>query len=196
MFTYKLDILNKGRVHKYCVINNAEPMSYADALDLWQHNESFRSFFISLLADAPFSAYRWETPPVTLGTVNREFEFVLLDSPSLVRPPDTKTFASYFTTAESDTGIVIFENLGKDALLVVPSPQADDSAYAHIAAFTRNGPNPQNHALWQMVGQTMQQRITNRPIWLSTEGSGVSWLHVRLDCRPKYYGFSPYKEFA
>ena len=196
MFSYKLDILNKGRVHKYCVINNAEPMSYADALDLWQHNESFRSFFISLLADVPFSAYRWETPSVTLSTVNREFEFVLLDSPSLVRPPDTKTFASYFTTAESDTGIVIFENLDKDALLVVPSPQADGAAYAHIAAFTRSGPDPQNHALWQIVGQTMQQRITNQPIWLNTEGSGVSWLHIRLDSRPKYYGFSPYKEFA
>jgi len=81
-------------------------------------------------------------------------------------------------------------------LLVVPSPQADDAAYAHIAAFTRNGPDPQNHALWQILGQTMQQRITNQPIWLNTEGSGVSWLHIRLDSRPKYYGFSPYKEFA
>lgn len=193
MFSYKLDILNKGRIHKYCVINNAESMSYADSLDLWQHNESFRSFFISLLADAPFSAYRWETPPVTLSTVNREFEFVLLDSPSLVQPPDKETFASYFTTAESDTGIVVFENLGKDALLVVPIPQTDDSAYAHIAAFTRNGPAPQVHALWQIVGQTMQQRISNQPIWLSTEGSGVSWLHIRFDSRPKYYGFSPYR---
>ena len=78
MFSYKLDILNKGRIQKYCVIKNTAPISYAGALDLWQHNESFRSFFNSLLADAPFSAYRWETPPVSIGTVNREFEFVLL----------------------------------------------------------------------------------------------------------------------
>lgn len=196
MFSYKLDILNKGRIHKFCIINNAEPMCYADVLSMWQHNESFRSFFISLLADAPFSAYRWETPPVTLSTMNREFEFVLIDSPSLVRPPDPNTFASYFTASESDVGIVIFENLGKDALLVVPSPQGADFAYAHIAAFIRNGPNSQNHALWQMVGRTMQQKITNQPIWLSTEGSGVSWLHIRLDSRPKYYGFLPYKVFA
>jgi len=196
MFSYKLDILNRGRIHKYCVIKNAKSMSYADALDLWQYNESFRSFFISLLADAPFSAYRWETPPVILKTMKREFEFVLLDSPSLVRPPDTNAFASYFITAESDTGIVVFENLGKDAMLVAPCPQGDDSAYAHIAAFVRNGPQSQNHALWQIISQTMQQRITNQPIWLNTEGSGVSWLHVRLDRRPKYYGFSPYKEFA
>ena len=196
MFNYKLDILNSGRVRRFCIIDNAEPISYADVLDLWQHHESFRSFYVSLLADVPFAAYRWETLPVTLGTVNREFEFVLLESPSLIRPPDTKAFASYVTNTESDAGMVVFENLGKDALLVVPCPQADDSAYAHIAAFTRDGPVPQNHALWQTVGQTMQHRITNRPIWLSTAGSGVSWLHVRLDRRPKYYGFSPCKEFA
>lgn len=196
MFGYKLDILNKGRIHKYGVMHNTVSISYADVLDLWQHNESFRSFYMTLLADDPFTAYRLETPPVSINTASREFEFVLLDSPSLVRPPDKKTFASYFTTGESDTGIVVFENFGKDALLVVPSPRGDNSAYAHIAAFTRNGPDPQIHALWKLVGKTMQQRITKQPIWLSTEGHGVSWLHIRLDSRPKYYGFSPYKAFA
>lgn len=196
MFSSKLDILNSGRVRKYGIIYKTEPMSYANALDLWQHDESFRLFFISLMADVPFSAYRWETPPVTLKTKNREFEFVLLDSPSLVRPSDKRPFSSYFTAAESDAGIVVFKNLGKDAVLVVPSPQGDDFAYAHLAAFIRNGPDSQVHALWQMVGQTMQQKITNQPIWLNTEGSGVSWLHIRLDSRPKYYGFSPYRALA
>lgn len=195
MFSCKLDILNNGRTQKYRIMKNAEPMRYADALDLWQHSESFRSLFISLLADAPFSAFRWETPPVTLSTVNRDFEFVLLDSPFLDLPPEPKAFASYFTSAESDAGIVVFENLGKDAVLVAPSPRAPDSAYSHLAAFTRDGPGPQNHALWQVVGRTMQQRLTNRPVWLSTAGGGVAWLHVRLDRRPKYYGFGPYRVF-
>lgn len=196
MFSYKLDILNQGRVHKYGIINNTVPMSYADALDFWQNDDSFRSFFISLLSDSPFLAYRWETPPVSNKTKSRNFEFVLLDSPLLVQPPDSRPFSSYFTTAGSDTGIVVFKNLGKDALLVVPCPKGDESTYAHIATFMRNGPEPQIHALWQMVGQTMQHRITNGPVWLNTEGSGVSWLHIRLDSRPKYYGFSPYREFS
>lgn len=195
MFKYKIDILNDGRVHKFSITHNTKPLCYVDALDLWQHDESFRSFFISLLTEIPFSAYRWESPPVTSSTVNRAFEFVLLDSPSLIRPPDTKTFESYFTTDEPGAGIVVFENLGKDAVLVVPSPRTSDSAYAHLAAFTRNGPDSQNHALWQIVGETMQKRISARPIWLSTAGGGVSWIHVRLDSWPKYYGFHPYTEF-
>jgi hypothetical protein len=55
-------------------------------------------------------------------------------------------------------------------------------------------PEPQKHALWMLVGVAMQRRLNNRPVWLSTAGAGVSWLHVRLDDRPKYYGYRPYRE--
>lgn len=34
------------------------------------------------------------------------------------------------------------------------------------------------------------------PFWLSTAGMGVSWLHVRLDERPKYYRFQEYRSAA
>lgn len=40
----------------------------------------------------------------------------------------------------------------------------------------------------------MVARLGVRPVWLSTAGMGVSWLHVRLDARPKYYGFAAYRE--
>jgi len=39
----------------------------------------------------------------------------------------------------------------------------------------------------------MQKRINAKRVWLSTAGMGVSWLHVRLDDRPKYYGHRPYR---
>jgi Family of unknown function (DUF6940) len=29
--------------------------------------------------------------------------------------------------------------------------------------------------------------------FFSTAGAGVAWLHVRLDDRPKYYGYPPYR---
>ncbi len=40
----------------------------------------------------------------------------------------------------------------------------------------------------------MTQRIGAMPVWLSTAGAGVSWLHVRLDTRPKYYHHGPYRQ--
>ena len=48
-------------------------------------------------------------------------------------------------------------------------------------------------ALWQVVGEAMERRLGTEPVWLSTAGAGVSWLHVRLDDRPKYYGHAPYR---
>ena len=33
------------------------------------------------------------------------------------------------------------------------------------------------------------------PVWTSTSGLGVYWLHVRLDSRPKYYQHQPFKKW-
>jgi hypothetical protein len=51
----------------------------------------------------------------------------------------------------------------------------------------------QRYALWEAVGRVAERRLGTAPVWLSTAGAGVSWLHVRLDDRPKYYAFTPYK---
>jgi hypothetical protein len=39
----------------------------------------------------------------------------------------------------------------------------------------------------------MEKRLSASPVWLSTSGLGVYWLHVRLDTHPKYYQYQPYK---
>lgn len=160
----------------------------------WQHDEGFRSFFIEMLAGAPFAAYRWETPPVTAATAGREFEFVLLDAPGLDRAPDPQAFADAFRSSRGDETVVTFPNLGNDAVLVVPRPAGPASAYGHLATFVRRAPDAQRHELFRIAGAAMAERLGSRPVWLSTAGMGVPWLHVRLDSRPKYYGFRPYAE--
>ena len=79
--------------------------------------------------------------------------------------------------------------MSKDAILIVPQPVAEASAYGHLAAFVRLAPVPQRQSLWSAVGETLGRRVGEKPVWLSTAGTGVSWLHVRLDDRPKYYGY-------
>lgn len=194
MFESTHEVLSGGRVHRHSVLSGGKPLRYADAQDLWQRDAAFRSFFIAILSDSPFSVYRWETPPITRDLASRPFEFVLLDSPGLAYTPDTRSFAGFFTVDDSNHGVVVFHNLGGDALLVVPSPRAPDSAYGHLAAFVRGAPEAQKHAFWRTVGETVEQQISDRPMWVSTAGGGVSWLHVRLDSRPKYYGFQPYRK--
>jgi len=77
--------------------------------------------------------------------------------------------------------------------MVVPCPDDPLSDYGHLAAFLRHSPEPQQHSLWELVGAAMHRRLGPRPVWLSTAGGGVAWLHVRLDDRPKYYGYAPYR---
>ena len=100
-------------------------------------------------------------PPVTEASVDQPFEFVLVDSPQLADLcPDPNAFEGHFKSANVDEWIVTFSNLGKDAFLVVPCPRAPLlSAYPHIAAFVREAPEPQKHALWQRVGAALEQRL-------------------------------------
>ncbi len=196
MWTTHSEQLANGRGFRFAIHVDSVPISFAEVLCRWQTDDSFRSFFNSLLADAPFSAFRWETPPITLATANRPFEFVLLDSPGLTGQHDLTPFAEHFTPAVMTAGVVEFTNLGNDAILIVPCPLGPQSGYGHLAAFVRHSPESLRQTLWQFVGKSMQARLNDRPVWLSTAGAGVSWLHVRLDDRPKYYGFEPYRHVS
>lgn len=194
MISAETESLNEGRVLKTHLRHLGEPLAYSEVLKLWRDDEDFQTFYIALLAAAPFSAFRWETPPITTDTLSRPFEFVLLDCPALDGRADPAAFASHLAAAKPDQAAVAFANLGRDAFLVVPTQQESPSAYGHLAAFTRKAPAAQNHALWMTVAQEVLAHVSDRPLWLSTAGLGVPWLHVRLDSRPKYYGYQPYRD--
>jgi len=186
--------LVNDHVHRYTVADRDGLISYRRVLRLWQLDETFLSSFDSVLADSPFSAFRWETPAITSATDDRPFEFVLINAPELARTPDRNTYAEYFTMGGADEGAVVFDNLGKDAVLVVPSPLDRETDYAHLAAFSRSAPDSQKQGFWAIVGHTAQLQMSDQPLWISTAGDGVAWLHVRLDSYPKYYRHPAYRE--
>ena len=47
--------------------------------------------------------------------------------------------------------------------------------------------------LWAAVGVAVKEALGEQPLWVSTSGLGVYWLHVRLDSSPKYFQHTPYK---
>jgi hypothetical protein len=192
MWSFPSEQMPDNRGMRFTVELDSEPANFVDVVRAWTADASFRSLFNAELEDVPFTAFRWETPPVTGTSATRLFEFVVLDSPGLARHPDPEAFAEHFGAA-SDEGVVVFPNLGGDAIMVVPCPLTSTSAYGHLAAFVREAPETQQHALWRSVGEAMVRRLGAKPVWLSTAGGGVSWLHVRLDDRPKYYGYGPYR---
>ena len=194
MWKSLVEILKFKHIHKISILDRDRQLTYLEVIELWQDNKAFNLFFSSLLAKAPFSAYFWETPPITTSSINHAFEFVLVDSPQLARiKPDSSPFRPYFQSVSVEEEVITFPNLSKDALLVVPCPMAKKSAYPHLASFVREAPESQQHSLWQRLSRAIQQNINHQPMWVSTSGLGVYWLHIRLDSYPKYYTYQAYK---
>lgn len=191
MWSSRSEQLLDGRSLRYSIHRDGSPATFVDVMQAWQSDSEFREWFNLLLAACPFQAFRWETPGVTAETGRMPFEFVLLESPTLDRRPDPAAFAEHFHGMSGE--VISFGNLGGDAVMIVPQPLTDAAAYVHLATFVRSAPESQRHALWQTVGNEMVNRLSEKPVWLSTAGAGVAWLHVRLDDRPKYYGFAPYR---
>lgn len=190
MWQTKTDVIEPDRKHRFVILNQEDPLSFENVLSLWQDCWEFRAFFVALVADSPFDAFRWETPGVTAGTLDRDFEFVFLRYSSLMRTADPTAFAEYFS---GDVDVVTFPSLGKDAMLIVPCPMNEPSDYGHLASFFRNAPDSQKHHLLQAMSAAMRARIGSKPVWLNSAGMGVPWLHVRLDNQPKYYRYEPYR---
>jgi hypothetical protein len=168
------------------------PLSFADTVRGWHVDVSFRTSWCGWLRDLDLDAYAWECPPVTDATSSRPFECVFISSPALARmPPEPEAFAEHF---RGPAGVVTFTNLGGDAILVAPRPLGSDSDFTHLARFVETATAEQADSLWQAVGEAMAKRIGSMPVWLSTAGLGVGWLHVRLDDRPKYYRHEAYRQ--
>ncbi|MFW6157485.1 MAG: DUF6940 family protein [Balneolaceae bacterium] len=192
MYKFERIVLTEGNSWKYLIHKRDKQLSYSDFINALQGDRLFRSFFIQLLSNVPVPAWQWETPPVTTSAIDRPFEFVIHNSPGIDLPPDPGPFQSYFHSTGLDEPVAVFNNLGNDARLIAPKPAGEGRNYSHIGVFIEEAPMKQQHALWRTVGQVTEELISDKPIWLNTAGGGVTWLHVRLDSRPKYYRHRPY----
>jgi hypothetical protein len=161
-------------------------MTFAQVMTLWRDDENFVIEWAAQLAALPFAGYCFETPPLTRSILDRPFECVFVESPALARlEADAQPFQEHFRKSRGTAAA--FPSLGKDALLVAPCPVSDSTCYTHLACFARSAAKNETYRLWRTVALSLDGRLGDTPVWLSTAGLGVSWLHIRLDTRPKYY---------
>lgn len=137
----------------------------------------------------------FETSPVRGDSRDVPFRFVVLPGPDLdERPADPDAFAEHFGGSEDP--VLRFPNLSRSALLVVPRPNRDDDPWGHLAAFLRSAPEALARTFWRKGAEAVRHWLhtrPTRPVWWSTAGSGVPWLHLRLDETPKYYRYRPFR---
>lgn len=156
----------------------------------------------ALANSVPYRAFAVEFPALqSLHAASSEpptAAFRVVDSPVLANANvDSKPFKHMLSsdTCKAPPYIAVFKNLGGDATLVAPCPHPDATSdlkeYAHIASFVRLAPAEQQRQLWHIVALELERSVSasnsSKPVWLSTAGEGVFYLHVRLDSSPKYY---------
>ena len=189
-FSLEITVLD-DRTQHYRISDQNGRLSFASVINYWQTSAAFRDFYNRSLAESPFPAYFWEHPPLSTDLLGQDYEFVLVNSPSLAKvKADTVSFSAFF---DPQKAVVDFLNLGGDAHLLAPCP-AQDIHFAHLAAFCRTATEAHTQQYWQALGNLLAVQVSDEKRWLSTSGLGVYWLHIRWDKRPKYYTFRKYRE--
>lgn len=209
-FTMRDDVLAGGGAWRVRVYDESSPgrqLTWAEVLARLGADRAFALELSRKLSSAPFAAFFWEAPPLARGTKDAvPFECVMVAAKHLEgRAADEATFSRFIGgKRRGQGGAAVFPNLGGDTILVSPVAGAHAVAagelgtYAHLAAFLRGAPDDELAAVWAALASALAEALERRgeqPTWVSTEGSGVSWLHFRLDSRPKYFHWAPYKRW-
>lgn len=193
MFHYTEKTIAKS-VFQFQIKHQNQWLTIGQVVDLWRHSSAFRNFYTQILREVPYFGFFWENRPMSRANLSETYQFVILKTTAFNGKKATpKPFEDYFGEA---TDITCFPNLSNSAQLVVPCPsQVYPDGFAHLGSFIRNASEEQINAFWQCIGHQLQQHFEARevPVWLSTSGLGVYWLHARLDDYPKYYAYEGYK---
>lgn len=163
-------------------------LTWRELISAWRLPE-FAQMFSESICATHAGAVRWESPPLRRASLDQQAEFAVVASPGLDRPANKTAFK---TALAGDPTTATFVNLRGDATLVAPGEIDPATNYTHLASFLRTASPEQSRSLWAAVADALQERLSNKTVWLSTAGGGVAWLHVRLDDSPKYYSHHPY----
>mmetsp|Transcript_5751 Transcript_5751/g.9959 ORF Transcript_5751/g.9959 Transcript_5751/m.9959 type:complete len:373 (+) Transcript_5751:265-1383(+) len=186
-------------------------LTWGEVLHLWRsdNNKAFAVWFTQQLAAAPFKAFFWETPPVALSTLGHPFEMALTKCTFTKWAPEKYNFFSVGSSAvllQNRAGIDEVVNfpsmnptsgqLSTHTTLVVPSKNDEDSVYIHLANFVRAPARQEQQCkLWRELATVVQQCVEAEPHrerYVSTEGTGIHWLHLRVAKHPAHFNHEPY----
>lgn len=174
------------------ILENDNLLSFQEVFEYWQTSSDFTQFYVKTLLDLDFEGYFWEHPALKNDFLSKPYECVMLNTRSFAKKNvDETAFGKYL---DSDNEVEVFDNLGKNAKLVVPTQKTNIEYYKHLGIFLQNAPKEQIRMLFKKIGEHILTELDSpQTIWLNMAGLGVIWLHVRLDTRPKYYKTKTYK---
>lgn len=180
-----------GRFDRYVVTQDGTRLSWPGVASGLAEVQ-LRNALVEALVANRFTWFFFECCPWPADR-DVEFEFVLVEAPAFAQMnASPRAFSEKLAGASA---VATFDNLGRDARLVVPTAQGPHARYLHLAGFVRNAARSQVDATFEALGEAIGEWRTQQRghLWVSTSGLGVPWIHLRLDSRPKYYTHAEYR---
>lgn len=123
---------------------------------------------------------------------DQDFQFALVPTNDFLGiGPESDKFQQIKTVAKD--AVMEVKSLSGDPLVIPTLPSGFNANYAHLAVFTLTAPDAVWNQLWAQVATTLGRVLSQGPVYLSTHGTGVYWLHIRFDPKPKYYSYAKFK---
>jgi len=177
------------------ITEGTAPVTWRRFIELTSSKD--QKFTIAIQAAIKSTGFKYiflNCPPLSKTTLDKEFEMAVLEASWELEniETDMDKFRDKF---KGKKWVASFYNLGLDAVLVSPFAREDQDKkiYSSLGPFIWHAPDEQQVAVWHNVGMGLGVFVKRRTVWLNTEGRGVHYLHLRLDSRPKYYRYNPFK---
>lgn len=127
--------------------------------------------------------FQWNTSVLKMDS---EFKQSFRTNDKLPQTQNKKDFQEQINNSPNKYDVV-FPNLSRDTILVVPMPMRGKN-YATLRDFIDNAPIIQQQEFWKKVAETAQMFMQDKgKVWISAHGLGVAYTHVRISSSPKYY---------
>lgn len=172
------------------IVNYKFQITTIDFFGLLISSESFRNQIIQIFLESKFVNVFWEFPPYSTSTTQNMAEFAFVTTSNFDKA-NSSSFSEYLK-GKKDGEIVMFKNPSGDTdLITINSSNTNNQTFCHIMEFMTNATYENKHNLLKKIGEEMIKHTNGKnaknPIYLSTHGHGVPWLHVRICNKPKYY---------
>lgn len=110
--------------------------------------------------------------------------------------PDPTDFRQHLDSKKNEKQqyAISFNNLSGDTLLIVPKERSGKN-FSSLYYFMTEASERHQKLFWRQVALKVRKLLKLHPyLFISTEGTGVAYLHIRICTYPKYYGNSKLKK--
>jgi len=185
MYNY---LINNIDYNKCIVIYylNGRIMTCEEFINYSHSDNRFRNIINESIVCIPFNEFSYESLPLSKLNKNQPYFFMAIRTKFKSNIVDKTPFNDYFTTNQKE--VVDFFNLNKDTILIVPNPEKGYEKYRGLKSYIVNASEESKNNFWKKIAAITKYLISrSKTIYLKTEGSGVAYVHFRIQTTTKYY---------